>query len=118
MINMGSYYAAHIFNKRLSICKVGGNSMKEVNITDIKDIKIGHAQDNKGGSGCTVIICNKGASAGVDVRGGGPATRETDLLKSVNMVEQIHAVMLSGGSAYGLDAGAGAMKFLEEKGVG
>lgn len=92
--------------------------MKEVKITDIKDIKIGHAQDLNGGSGCTVILCENGACAGVDVRGGGPASRETELLKPVNMVEQIHAVMLSGGSAYGLDAGAGAMKYLEEKGVG
>jgi L-aminopeptidase/D-esterase-like protein len=92
--------------------------MKEVKITDIKGIKVGSAQDIKGGTGCTVILCEEGAFAGVDVRGGGPATRETDLLKSVNMVEQIHAVMLSGGSAYGLDAGSGAMKFLEEKGVG
>lgn len=92
--------------------------MREVNITDIKNIKIGHAQDFKGGSGCTVVLCEDGAYAGVDVRGGGPASRETELLKPVNMVEQIHAVMLSGGSAYGLDAGAGAMKYLEEKGVG
>jgi L-aminopeptidase/D-esterase-like protein len=65
-----------------------------------------------------VIICEKGAHAGVDVRGGAPASRETELLKSVNMVEQIHAVMLSGGSAYGLDACGGAMQFLEERGVG
>lgn len=92
--------------------------MKEVSITDIKGIKIGHAQDLEGGTGCTVILTEDGASAGVDVRGGGPASRETELLRSVNMVEQIHAVMLSGGSAYGLDAGSGAMKYLEEQGKG
>lgn len=92
--------------------------MKEVKITDIKGIKVGHAQDIEGGSGCTVILCEDGAYAGVDVRGGGPASRETELLKSVNMVEQIHAVMLSGGSAYGLDAGSGAMQYLEERGKG
>jgi len=92
--------------------------MKEVSITTIPGIKIGHAQDLVGGTGCTVILCEQGAYAGVDVRGGGPASRETELLKPVNMVEQIHAVMLSGGSAYGLDAGAGAMKYLEEKGLG
>jgi len=92
--------------------------MKEINITDIKGIKVGHAQDFKGASGCTVILCEKGAWAGVDVRGGGPASRETELLKPVNMVEQIHAVMLSGGSAYGLDAGSGAMAFLEENKIG
>jgi len=92
--------------------------MKEIKITDINGIKVGHAQDLKGASGCTVILCEKGAWAGVDVRGGGPASRETELLKPVNMVEQIHAVMLSGGSAYGLDAGSGAMAYLEENGVG
>lgn len=92
--------------------------MKEVNITDINGIEVGHAQDLKGGTGCTVILCEDGAYAGVDVRGGGPASRETELLKSVNMVEQIHAVMLSGGSAYGLDAGSGAMEYLEERGKG
>ncbi|MCL1809399.1 MAG: P1 family peptidase [Clostridiales bacterium] len=92
--------------------------MKEINVTEIKGIKIGHAQDAAGATGCTAIICEKGAWAGVDVRGGAPASRETELLKPVNMVEQIHAVMLSGGSAYGLDAASGAMQFLEEKGVG
>lgn len=92
--------------------------MKEINITDIEGIQIGQAQDLEGATGCTVILCEKGACAGVDVRGGGPASRETELLKPVNMVEAIHAVMLSGGSAYGLDAGSGAMQFLEEKGIG
>ncbi|MEG1584389.1 MAG: P1 family peptidase [Anaerovorax sp.] len=92
--------------------------MKEINISQIKGIKIGHAEDEKGGTGCTVILCEKGAFAGVDVRGGGPASRETEVLKPVNTIEQIHAVMLSGGSAYGLDAGAGAMEYLEEKGIG
>ena len=92
--------------------------MKEIKITDIKGIQVGQAEDSEGASGCTVIICEAGAWAGVDVRGGGPASRETELLKPINMVEQIHAVMLSGGSAYGLDAGAGAMAYLEEKKVG
>lgn len=92
--------------------------MKEIKITDIKGIKVGHAQNEKAATGCTVVICEKGAWAGVDVRGGGPASRETELLKPVNLVEQIHAVMLSGGSAYGLDAGSGAMAFLEERGIG
>ena len=92
--------------------------MKEIKISEINGIKIGHAQNYQGATGCTVILCEKGAWGGADVRGGAPASRETDLLKPVNMVEQIHAVMLSGGSAYGLDAAAGAMAFLEEKGVG
>lgn len=77
-------------------------------------IQVGQAQDVEGGSGCSVIICKQGAIAGVDVRGGGPATRETDLLNPINMVEKIHAVMLSGGSAFGLDAASGAMQYLEE----
>jgi len=92
--------------------------MKEIRITDIKGIRVGHAQDLKGATGCTVILCEKGAWAGVDVRGGGPASRETELLKPVNLVEQIHAVMLSGGSAYGLDACSGAMAYLEENKIG
>ena len=92
--------------------------MKEIKISDINGIKIGHAQNAAGGTGCTAIICEKGAFAGVDVRGGGPASRETELLKPVNMVQQIHCVMLSGGSAFGLEAGDGAMQFLEEKGIG
>ena len=92
--------------------------MKEIKISEINGIKIGHAQDMAGGTGCTAIICETGAWAGVDVRGGGPASRETELLKPVNLVEQIHCVMLSGGSAYGLAAGDGAMSYLEEKGVG
>ncbi|WP_312091744.1 P1 family peptidase [Aminipila sp.] len=92
--------------------------MKEININEIKGIRIGHAQSLEGGTGCTVILCEKGAWAGVDVRGGGPATRETDLLRSENMVQQIHGLMLSGGSSYGLEACSGAMSYLENKGVG
>ena len=92
--------------------------MKGINIKAIDGIKIGHAENAEGGTGCTAILCEKGAWAGVDVRGGGPATRETDLLKSENTIEQIHCVMLSGGSAYGLDACSGAMQYLEEHHVG
>ena len=92
--------------------------MKEISIHDIKGTKVGHAQNFEGATGCTAIICEKGAFAGVDVRGGGPASRETELLKPVNMVQQIHCVMLSGGSAYGLEAGDGAMQYLEEQDVG
>ncbi|HZJ99990.1 MAG TPA: P1 family peptidase [Tissierellaceae bacterium] len=92
--------------------------LKEIKFTDIDEIKVGHAQDLDAATGCTVIICEKGAKAGVDVRGGSPGTRETDLLKSENMVDEIHAVMLGGGSAFGLDAATGAMRYLEEKGVG
>lgn len=92
--------------------------MQTISPLDINGIEIGHATDAEAGTGCTVILCRQGATAGVDVRGGGPATRETDLLTPEKMVQQIHAVMLSGGSAYGLDAASGAMQWLEEQGVG
>ncbi|MGL4790818.1 MAG: P1 family peptidase, partial [Anaerotignaceae bacterium] len=92
--------------------------MKEISISEIKGVQIGHAQNIEGGTGCTAIVCKNGVTAGVDVRGGAPASRETDLLKSVNMVQKIHCVMLSGGSAYGLEACDGAMQFLEEQGIG
>ena len=95
-----------------------GYLMKEIKLKDIKGIKVGHAQNLEGATGCTAILCEAGAWAGVDVRGGGPASRETELLKPVNMVQQIHCVMLSGGSAFGLEAGDGAMQFLEEQNVG
>ncbi|GHS90679.1 peptidase [Synergistales bacterium] len=94
------------------------SEMKEISALDIGGILIGHEQNNDAGTGCTVVICPNGAVAGVDVRGGAPATRETDLLDPVNMVDKIHAVVLSGGSAFGLDAASGVMKFLEERDVG
>ena len=92
--------------------------MKEIKITDISGVKVGQVEDIQAATGCSVVIVEKGATAGVDVRGGGPATRETDLLNPINMVQQIHAVMLSGGSAFGLDAASGAMQYLEEHDVG
>ena len=92
--------------------------MKEIKINEIKNFNIGNAQDFDGATGCTVILCEKGATAGVDVRGGGPATRETDLLRPENMVQKIHAVVSGGGSAFGLEASSGVMEFLKEKGVG
>jgi L-aminopeptidase/D-esterase-like protein len=93
--------------------------MKRPNaITDVRGIEVGHAQDDQALTGCTVILCCEGAVAGVDVRGGAPGTRETDLLNPVNMVEKIHAVVLAGGSAYGLDAAAGVMRYLEEQNIG
>lgn len=92
--------------------------LKEIQITDIGGFKIGSAENIEAATGVTVMISEQGAAAGVDVRGGGPATRETDLLKPENMVQAINAVVLSGGSAYGLEAGCGVMDYLEEKGVG
>ena len=92
--------------------------MKEISITDIEGVKIGHAQDLAAATGCTVVIGEAGLTAGVDVRGGAPGTRETDLLDPVNLVEQIHAIILAGGSAFGLDAASGVMQYLEEKKIG
>lgn len=89
-----------------------------IDIGEVKGFRLGNAEDKKAGTGCTVIISEKGAVAGVDVRGGGPATRETDLLKSENTVELINAVVLSGGSAFGLEAASGVMTELEKRGVG
>lgn len=87
-------------------------------ITDIPGILVGQAQDNVALTGCTVVLCLNGAVAGVDQRGGAPGTRETDALRPMHLVEKIHAVVLSGGSAFGLDASSGVMKFLEEKKAG
>lgn len=91
---------------------------KEISLHDIKNIKIGHAQDEKNGTGCSVIIARKGAICGVDVRGGGPASRETELLNPLASNNGIHALVLSGGSAYGLDSAAGVMQYLEEHNIG
>ena len=92
--------------------------IKEIKITDIENIKIGNAEDEKAGTGCTVIICERGAITGLDVRGGGPASRESELTKPFATAEVIHAVLLSGGSAFGLDAAGGVMKYLEERNIG
>ena len=87
-------------------------------LTAIAGIEVGHHTLDERPTGCTVILTVGGAVAGVDVRGGAPGTRETALLDPVNTVQEIHAVVLSGGSAFGLDAASGVMKYLEEKGVG
>ena len=92
--------------------------MKQININEIENIKIGNAQNNDAGTGCTVIICEKGAVTGLDVRGGGPASRESELMKPTAASGFINAVLLSGGSAFGLDAAGGVMEYLEEKNVG
>lgn len=81
-------------------------------------IAVGHAQNFSAATGCTVVLCEAGAVTGVDVRGGAPGTRETDVLNPVNLVETVHAVLLTGGSAFGLDASAGVMAYLEERGIG
>lgn len=87
-------------------------------ITDVLGIKVGHYTDKKAATGCTVILCERGAVAGVDVSGSSPGTRETDLLRPGNSVERVQAIVLGGGSAFGLDAATGVMKCLEERGFG
>lgn len=91
---------------------------KEISIHEIKNVRIGHAQDEKHATGCSVIICPKGAVCGVDVRGGGPASRETELLNPLMSNKGIHGLLLGGGSAYGLDAASGIMQYLEEHKIG
>ncbi|MBM7552554.1 P1 family peptidase [Thalassobacillus pellis] len=92
--------------------------MEEISITDIHGFRLGQAQNKDAATGCSVVICERGAVAGVSIKGGAPGTRETDLLRSENLVERIHAVFLAGGSAFGLDTAGGIMKFLEEKSIG
>lgn len=87
-------------------------------LTAIKGIRVGHYTDNEAKTGCTAVIFDNGAKVGVDVRGSAPGTRETDLLRGCNAVEKINCIMLSGGSAFGLEAACGAMDYLEEQGIG
>lgn len=92
--------------------------MKQISIEAIENFKIAHVENKEGATGCSVIICEQGAACGLDVRGGGPASRESELLKPVAAAEVIHAVLLSGGSAFGLDAAGGVMQYLEEQNIG
>jgi L-aminopeptidase/D-esterase-like protein len=87
-------------------------------LTDVEGLKVGHFTDQRRPTGCTVVLCEQGAVAGVDVRGGAPGTRETDLLNPVNIVQQIHGLVLSGGSSFGLDTASGVMRYLDEKKIG
>ena len=87
-------------------------------ITRVAGIEVGHFTDNRRPTGCTVVMAREGAGAGVDVRGAAPGTRETDLLHPSNLVDKVHAIMLAGGSAWGLEAATGAVRWLEERGVG
>ncbi len=87
-------------------------------ITAVPGVRVGHATDTHAQTGCTVVLCAEGAVAGVDVGGGAPATRETDLLRPGMLVERVHAVLLTGGSAFGLAAADGVMRYLEERGIG
>jgi L-aminopeptidase/D-esterase-like protein len=87
-------------------------------ITDIKGILVGQSENEKALTGCTVVICEKGAIGGVSQRGGSPGTRETDLLRPMHLVHKVHSILLAGGSAFGLDAAGGVMQYLEEKSIG
>ena len=87
-------------------------------ITDVAGLRVGHCTDTRRPTGCTVILTPEGAVAGVDVRGAAPGTRETELLSPLTAVEHVHALLLSGGSAFGLDAAGGVMRWLDERGFG
>jgi L-aminopeptidase/D-esterase-like protein len=87
-------------------------------ITDVAGLRVGHFTDSRRPTGCSVVLCPQGATCGVDVRGAAPGTRETDLLRPDNLVEQVHALLLTGGSAFGLDAASGVMRWLDERGHG
>ena len=92
--------------------------MNEISINDIEGYRIGQAEDVVAGTGVTVVIADEGVSAGIDIRGGGPASREVTLLDPLTHEKKIHAVVLAGGSAFGLDAAGGVMRYLEENGIG
>jgi L-aminopeptidase/D-esterase-like protein len=87
-------------------------------LTDVTGLKVGHHTNLAAGTGCTVVVACEGAVGGVDVRGAAPGTRETDLLRAENLVKNVHAVALAGGSAYGLAAATGVMRYLENQGIG
>lgn len=92
--------------------------LKEIGIMEVGGFRVGHAQDVQAATGCTVILCDRMSPAGLDVRGGGPASRESQILNPVAAAEGINAVLLSGGSAFGLDAAGGVQKYLEERDIG
>ncbi len=92
--------------------------MEEILIQSMPEVKIGQVEDEKAATGCTVLICEKGMRAGLDVRGGGPASRDSQLLNPLAAAQEFHAIVLSGGSAFGLGAANGVMQYLEERGIG
>ena len=92
--------------------------MKEISIYDIGNIRIGQTENREAGTGCTVFLSEAGMHAGLDVRGGGPASRETPLLSPLSSAQKIHGVVLAGGSAFGLSAAGGVMRYLQEHGIG
>lgn len=92
--------------------------MQEIGIMEVGGFRVGHAQNIEAATGCTVLLCDRMSPAGLDVRGGGPASRESQILSPVAQADSINGVLLSGGSAFGLDAAGGVQKYLEERGIG
>ncbi len=106
--------------RRVTVNRTSGAEVTDSigGITDVAGIKVGHFTDPRRPTGCTVIVYEQGAVAGVDVRGSAPGTRETDLLKPINLVDRVNAILLAGGSAFGLDAATGVMRWLDEHNAG
>jgi len=105
----------------ISVCNAAaeeGSLMTEIPVTAIENIRIGQVENAEAATGCTVFICPEGMRAGLDVRGGGPAARESQLLNPLMSAQVIHAIVLAGGSAYGLGTANGVMTYLEERGIG
>src|SRR5260221_5251269 len=104
----------------LILCSAKATAQQEKNetLTAVAGVKVGHHTLSERPTGCTVIVVEAGAVGGVDVRGAAPGTRETDLLNPVNLVEKVHAIVLAGGSAFGLDAATGVMRYLDERNIG
>ena len=117
-LGLGSIPIRRTFAQSNSNSAISNSAISNSAITDVSGIRVGHFTDKGRPTGCTVILTESGAVAGVDVRGAAPGTRETDLLDPKNLVQQVHAILLSGGSAFGLDAATGVMKFLEARGIG
>ena len=92
--------------------------MREISIMELEPVRIGQVENRAAGTGCTVFLCEKGMQAGLDVRGGGPASRESQLLNPLMAAREIHAIVLAGGSAFGLSAAGGVMEYLESRGIG
>jgi L-aminopeptidase/D-esterase-like protein len=110
---LGTWYEPEEMEKWGQGMVIGGGA-----ITDVQGIQVGQVTDSRRPTGCTVVLCGEGAVAGVEVRGAAPGTRETDLLHPLHLVEKVQAVVLTGGSAFGLDVASGVTRYLEEKGRG
>ena len=102
----------------LGTASAEGLTMKEIPVTSIGPVRIGQAENIEAATGCTVFVCPEGMRAGLDVRGGGPASRESQLLNPLMAAQEIHAIVLAGGSAFGLGAANGVMEYLEARGIG